>query len=861
LLSENTKPDEDVMMQAVTTYKHSGLAMAIAFTSLSLAAQSAPAQTTGTAEPTADESITVIGEAARIRNSLDQQRNADNLQSVMTSDAINALPDSNVSESLQRLPGVSIERDQGEGRFVRVRGLSPDLNSVSINGAQLPAPESGRRAVALDVLPSGLVSSLVVTKAATPDQEANGIGGNINVKSISALDRDEAFAKAKVEASHNELVDETSPAGALSGGTTVNLGSNGPRLGIAGALSWEERDFGSDNVETGGAWEFDGDSALLEELEQRDYTITRERLGAALNLDLELSPEHLVYLRTMYSRFADDEQRVANIMEFDEPQASGDTGLAEYERELKDREETQEILSATLGAEHQLDDWLIAYSVSASEASEEENGGIGGAVFSAEDSFSNIGFRGTRTPSVFGSEAIYENGSFSLDEVELADSEATDEEQNIRFDITRDLLIAGNPGMIKFGAKASQRTKETDENVWVFEDFGDAGISADQLGLDRYAGGELDYNPGRAGSDINAGPVRDLISGLDRADYYDEEESRINDYRIDEDVNAAYLMGRIDIRNLMLLGGVRYESTDMEARGSRLVDGEFEPNNVKNDYSNLLGYLHTRIELSDATQARASLTQSLARPTFEQLSPAFVVDEDEAEFGNPDLDPLEADNFDIGIEHYMGPTSAIAAYAFYKRIDNFIYSTDIAGSGEWVDFSEAKTFANGDTAEVRGFELAMSHQFSTLPAPWNGLIVSANGTWTRSDATVTTFNDGERLSRDVRLPGQSDTTGNLTLGYETDVMSIRLAGNYKSDYLMEIPDVSDERYDLYEDDHFQLDLTASYYLTDNLMVQFDAINLTDRPYYAYTGRGGQEYNAQYEEYGRTYRLSLTMSSF
>ncbi|WP_370229288.1 TonB-dependent receptor [Marinobacter nauticus] len=848
------------MKVKTTAFKRSRLAFAI--TAVCLGTTTSVVQAQDSSAPvSAEETVTVVGQAARLRTSLNQQRMSDNLQTIVTSDSINSLPDANVSESLQRLPGISIERDQGEGRFVRIRGLGPDLNSVSINGAQLPAPEGDRRAVALDVLPSGLVSSLVVTKAPTPDMDANGIGGNIDVKSISALDKDGPFGKAKIEMSHNELVDETSPAGALSGGTTLNLGADGARLGVAAAVSWEEREFGSDNVETGGAWDFDEDPAALEEIEQRDYLITRERLGAALNLDLELDPDNLLYLRTMYSRYSDDEQRVGNIFEFEDPLAEGVTGAAEVERELKAREEVQEILSASLGGEHRLREWLIEYSLSASEASEKEDDGLGGAVFVAEDPFEGVGFRGTRKPDVFGPAALYQPTTFSLDEVELADSEATDEEQNVRFDITRNVSFGNHPGLIKFGAKASQRTKETDEDVWVYDDFESAGITSERLGMENFAGGELDYNPGRVGSDLNADDIKALVSGLEKGDYFDEEESRINDYRIDEDITAGYLMGRVDLRGLRLLGGFRYEHTDLSAEGTKLEDGEFLDNRVSNDYGNLLGSLHARYEMGDRTQLRASLTQSLARPTFEQLSPAFVIDGDEAEFGNPDLDPLESDNFDIGIEHYMGPTSAISAYAFYKRIDNFIYSTDIAGTGEWANFSEAKTFDNGDTAEVRGFELAASHKFSSLPAPWNGLIVGANGTWTRSDATVTSFDDGAPVRRNVRLPGQSDTTGNLTLGYETDRASIRLAGNYKSDYLMEIPDVTDERYDLYEDDHFQLDLTASYYLMDNLMVQFDAVNLTDRPYYAYTGKGGEQYNAQYEEYGRTYRLSLTMTSF
>ena len=108
-------------------------------------------------------------------------------------DGIGQLPDDNAAEALQRIPGVSTERDQGEGRFVSVRGLGADLNAVTINGTLVPAPESDRRGVALDVLPSELVQSLAVVKTLTPDMDANSLGGTVQVESLSAFDHDGLF--------------------------------------------------------------------------------------------------------------------------------------------------------------------------------------------------------------------------------------------------------------------------------------------------------------------------------------------------------------------------------------------------------------------------------------------------------------------------------------------------------------------------------------------------------------------------------------------------------------------------------------------------------------------------------------------
>ena len=124
------------------------------------------------------EHVNVVGQAVSIDKSLKQQRRSDSVESVVSADGVAQLPDENVAEAAQRLPGVSVERDQGEGRFVSVRGLGPDLNSVTINGTLIPSPNSDSRAVALDVLPAELVQSLSVIKTLTPDMDANSLGGS-----------------------------------------------------------------------------------------------------------------------------------------------------------------------------------------------------------------------------------------------------------------------------------------------------------------------------------------------------------------------------------------------------------------------------------------------------------------------------------------------------------------------------------------------------------------------------------------------------------------------------------------------------------------------------------------------------------
>jgi outer membrane receptor protein involved in Fe transport len=111
----------------------------------------------------------------------------------------------------------------------------------------------------------------------------------------------------------------------------------------------------------------------------------------------------------------------------------------------------------------------------------------------------------------------------------------------------------------------------------------------------------------------------------------------------------------------------------------------------------------------------------------------------------------------------------------------------------------------------------------------------------------------------VALPSQSDKTANLSLGYETDVISLRLAANYKSKYLAEVGDVTDTAYDVYSDDHMQLDFTGKWTIRRGMQLYFNVVNLNDEPYYAYTGR--KPYNFQYEQYGRTFVLGVQITNW
>ncbi|ALS99374.1 TonB-dependent receptor [Lacimicrobium alkaliphilum] len=792
---------------------------------------------------TAIEDVVVYGQRAGQAGALNMQRSADSIQSIVSSDAIGQFPDQNVAEALQRLPGLSIERDQGEGRFVGIRGLDPNLNNVTVNGVNIPSPEAGVRSVALDVFPSELVEGLVVSKSVTPDMDADAIGGSIEVKSLSAFDRAGQSASVTVQASQNQLRDNTSPKVSASYTNRYDLGNRADVLGIAGAVSWSDRDFGSDNIETNGE----------DELEQRHYTVNRERLGAALNIDYRPDFNNQYYLRTLYSEFSDTEFRQANVFVFD-----GDD--SEIERESKDRFEEQQIFSVTAGGEHQRQQWLFSYQAGYSESSEEEPDALY-YVFKTDGFDINSDLLG-QIPDLEQEAAVSQLSNYELDEIEFANNLSEDKEYSLKVDIARDLTFSGHAAQIKFGGKYRSREKQQNTNVTFFDgDFDaiDPGMFADET---------PDWGLGNFGQGLDKDALRSFFnanrSDFEIAQLDSEIESNGESFINEEDIFAAYLMGKIDMDNLRIVAGLRYEKTDFSTSGQRveLVEDELNdieqvintPWHVEQDYDYLLPSLNMRYAINENLLARFAYTQTVARPKFEESAAFQIIEskteenddggydtEREAEVGNPQLKPFESDNIDLSIEYYPGGIGVLSAGYFYKDISNFVVFADVANLPEWNGFDEVIQPVNGEDATLQGVELAWVKTFDS------GLLLAANATF--SDSEAVTLLDGERF--ETSLPNQSDRVGNITVGYEDNQWSLRLTMTHKSENLEEI----DGDMLLMEDSHQQVDFSGKYYINQNMHLYLNAINITDEPFYAYFNQRSR--NAQYEEYGRTFELGFS----
>lgn len=797
---------------------------------------------------------------------LNIQRSSNGLSNIVAADAFGNFPDENAAEALQRMPGVSIERDQGEGRYVVVRGIDPDLNHISMDGVSLPAPESGTRKVALDVIPTEILDRLEVRKTITPDMDGDAIGGSINLKTISPFDKGGRYASIKTQFLYNDLVDSFSPMISVAYGDVFGDRND---MGLIVAASYQEREFGSDNIEVDGPWgeeeAEDGSEAFLApEIEFREYEVTRERKAISMNFERLLNETSSYYLRGTYNYFSDQEfrSRTEVKLEDGELQSITDTtaivtDIEETDRDLKNRFEEQEIFVLSTGGEAVRNEWTFGYGAALSHAEENEPNRLdvdfrSEALYDASYDFSN-----PYQPilSVDNSASVFDGSNFEFDEAVVENNISEEDETSLHFDARRDLLFGDNAGFVKFGAKYRSKEKAVDNRVDIYSPDTTETTLADVAKTDSrfpFFRGPANY--------LRADPTltRSFFESSMNTFEYEDEDSQVDsaaaDYVSEEDILAVYGMAESNIGDWTVTGGARFEQTDFATSGNEVifdVDGDLagiQPLAFDKDYDNLLAMMSGRYNVSDAGILRLSWTNTIARPKFGES--AFRrernIEDDEVVSGNPALDPYEAMNFDVSYEHYFDGLGNVGIAVFYKDIDSFIFEETgtIVLDGEEYDFI---TPLNGDTASISGVEFSWQQDLGQYAPALEGFGIYSNLTFTSSDSTT-----DSRPGEELPFLKQSDTIANLAFTYENESILLRLAGTYRSEYLDAISGETAE--DEYVDSHFQIDAKAVYKINPHSSFFVEAINLNDEPFRAYFGAPTRM--RQFEEYSWSSKIGF-----
>jgi len=780
------------------------------------------------------DAFVIEGAMVGTARAINQQRAADTLTSIVASDEIGSFADQNAAEALQRIPGVSLYRDQGEGRYIVLRGLNFNYTSVEVNGGSFAGADLGDRATALDVVPTDALSSIEVVKVPTPDMDAEGLGGKVNIKTKSPFDSEGVDANLRIQGQYSALSDAWTPK--VNGMFSTRFGDN-KQFGFLIAPTWQVREFGSHNIETGGDWSLeegpDGNEFyFIEEIQPRDYVIERERYGVNLALEAKPTDEQYLYLHAGYNRFIDTEDRHRNQIAFEDGEIEAltansatitseeDDGEFEtiFAQELRIREKDQEVISVVAGFEQRMDLWEFNGQIGYTEGEETRPEELQ-AAYEPSDEFSktfSYVFDGAYDVQIAQTEgpSILDAASYEFDELELANEIGTEESFDISLDFRRD-LDTENPAYLKFGGL--YRAKEKTSEAEIFE-LGDGPAYIQNL-ADATLGPNPDF-PFIATPRIDPAIIRRAYDeDLDTFDIERNfEDSEFDDWTVSEDVTALYFMASGTFDRLNVIGGVRYESTDFSSTGREVLfdeDGDAvgaRDISESRTYDHFLPGVYFRYDMSDQLVFRASYSNSIARPNFSDIAFRRLVNDEDEEItiGNPFLETLEGTNWDASVEYYLPSLGLLSASVFYKEIENFSYEFETDEDPRFPDY-DVTTFANGSEGDILGFEFAYQQQFNMLPGALGGFGFMANATILDAEATYPT-----RPNEQVPFIGQSDLTANLALTYDRGPVFARLAFNYRDARLREDEPIGGEfAEDFYIDDFQQLDLVVRYEMNKN----------------------------------------------
>ncbi len=806
------------------------------------------------------DKFVITGSLVGTARAINQQRGAATLKNIVASDEIGNFPDQNAAESLQRIPGVSLYRDQGEGRYIVLRGLNYTFTSVKVNGGSFAGADLGERATALDVIPADVLAAIEVTKVPTPDMDGEGLGGQVDIKTKSPFDTDGLSASFTAQGQYADQSGEYSSK--VNGYVSQRFG-DAKQYGFLIAPTWQERKFGSYNYETGGSWVAPADNGTAfytpGEIGFRDYVINRERTGLTAAFEARPDSETSFYFRGGYNRFTDTESRHLTLFDFAEgtlntasvtADSATYTGLRRYARRLRIREKDQDVTTFSAGGEKRFGAWTIDVQAGYTEGNEQRPDELT-ARFRRNtrdtsiryDSDGPYGFTVTQLAGA----SFLEPSSYNFQRIDFVNETGSETESDAGFNARYD-LAAANPTYVKFGALL--RAKEKDAEGEALElttapaDFTFANLAEPASGY-----------PYLKVPRISTAAVQKAFYG-NRSAFTGVrlfEDSEFEDFSLTEDVLAAYVMAGTTVGKLNVIAGARVERTEFETTGRALdlVNETATSATASRNYTNWLPGVYFRYDATKNLVFRASWSNSLARPSFGDTAFRSLVNSDDLEItrGNPNLKALESVNWDASVEYYLPSLGVLSAAVFHKQIENFSYEfedpTPLVINGEAYDLT---TYANGSDGSITGLELAYSQQFRSLPSPFDGLGVMANVTFLDSKATYPT-----RPGEDVPFIGQSDQVGNLGLTYEKSGLFVRLALNFRTERLREDEPLGGEAWqDLYVDDFKQLDLTVRYKLTRNWEIYSEFLNLTDEPFRVFQKSPGASQGnrlGQVEEYG------------
>ena len=809
--------------------------------------------------------VVVMGDRLKGQaKALNQQRNNFNITNIVSADQIGRFPDANIGDAMKRIPGITMQNDQGEARNIIIRGLAPELNSVTLNGDRIPSAEGDNRRVQMDLIPSDMIQTIEVNKTLMPDMDADAIGGSVNLVTRAAPN---GFRFSATGSSiYNPIREKAGYNGAfIAGGRVANN-----KLGLLLNGSINSNKYGSDDVEA--VWkEDDFGNVYTEEMEIRKYFVDRTRRSIGATVDYAFNNRNSIVFKSQYNWRDDWENRLRYTATDIEPLYDANDNIIGYEGEVRRetkggigsnrvknrRLEDQRAQLYNLRGDHLLGsvkmDWTVGYSRASEKRPHERY----------------ISFRDRTIPIQLDlddpREPLASDAStasdYSLREIteQFQDQYETETSARLNFKLPVQLGTRKLAGNIKWGARLRAKRKVRNNNFFEYSPVGvNESFYESMATLPKTIHGNNGFNAGsKYVPRFFVDPAFLGSLDLNNTNLFESEdvpaEYLAANFRATETILAGYAMWEQHLSSqFSVIAGLRVENTESKYRGNIVEDEEnyLGSREVKNNYINFLPHLSARYDLSKSTVIRAAWTNALARPNYYDLVPYFDVrpGDEELLVGNPDLKAARANNFDLMIEHYFKSIGVLSGGAFYKTVDQFIYTfrdeqfdnskfaaaypdvdpNPIPGGTNWTFFEPR----NGDNVKVYGFEIGLQRQLDFLPGALRGLGVLINYTYTKSKAKGVYNADGE-LRENLPLPGTAPHMFNASLSFESKKFLARVSLNFTDSYIDELG--GDAFEDRFYDRQLFLDANASYALTSRFRFFAEVNNLTNQPLRYYQG--------------------------
>jgi iron complex outermembrane recepter protein len=818
-----------------------------------------------------------VVEGEREGNSLaiTQRRNAGNVKDVISSDAFGNVADLNLGNFLLRMPGVSKEESEGEIIRIQIRGVDSNMNAVSIDGTRGSngSTRDFNRAFEIDKVPADFIETIEITKASTPDMDADSIGGAVNLKTKSALDRKGRRFTYNIGNTWNLDQNSFRPMASLSYSDVIKN-----KVGVLFTASYTESHKPRDRSNLDYERTTDTDRPVFfTAVNWGQDQLKHMRAGLGLRLDYKFSEATKVFFNTTYSAYEDQLNRrqptistaaTANIVSVTNDVTETRNQTFTYNQNLRARD--IETFNVTIGGETTaLWGGKLDFTVNHSPSTGTET------RFIPDRSVAGVGFTFDRsqTHNYFiikqtSGPDIYDPRNSTMSSLVTWDDESHDEITGAQLNFRKPIATA-IPLAVKAGMRYREQTREQDKNRRTFSYVGPNGVVGPVGATNDDDLGRL-FDPGYTHTaflypkGLQFMKLPELQETLRTSPQLFTENVNTTtrdtirmDGEASESVTAAYVQGEARFGRLTVVTGVRVEDTKFDGQGFRQeitpeerirrsayvgtvtpeetirrARAEYFPVEGSGDYRDYFPSVHFKYNLTPRLLARLSYSTGIGRPNFGQIIPTTSIDNDRLTItaNNPDLKPQFSKNYDAALEYYFEPAGLVSIGVFEKNLRNFIYRANVGTIDSGNEFGEGysgytlTTDRNGGSATIQGLEFSYSQQFSHLGGIWRGFGTFLNMTWLRTEGDYGM--PGENITG-AKLPLFTPRTGNVGVSYIAHGWTVRVKMNYSSDRLETFN--ADPSRLTYDKGSTPVDLNLAYALNRRLSVYADVINVFNTP--------------------------------